>query len=125
MTISTAPLDTDRRFFKALLAADVSALEALLTDDFVLVDVMRGGEIPRAVLLAALGSGTFHFDAIELVESRARTYGDASVVVGRTNMRGRAGDQAWSVTSRYTHVFVIIDGAWHLASAQGTAIATD
>ncbi|AKU99131.1 hypothetical protein AKJ09_05795 [Labilithrix luteola] len=122
MTRSTAPLDTDRRFFDALLAADVRALEVLLTDDFVLVDVMRGGEVPRAALLDALRSGTFHFDAIELVESRARTYSDAAIVVGRTNMRGRAGDSAWSVASRYTHVFVVIDGAWHLASAQGTSI---
>jgi ketosteroid isomerase-like protein len=113
------PVETDRRFFAALLAADRAALSELLTDDFVIIDVMQGNEIPRAAFLDAVTSGQVVFDAIDLVESRVRRYGDVAVVTGRTEMRGRVGTAPWAVRSRYTHVYV----ADRLASAQGTAIA--
>ena len=38
--------DADQRFFAALRGGDGAALAALLTEDFVLIDVMRGGEVP-------------------------------------------------------------------------------
>lgn len=37
---------TEDRFFAALLAADGPALEALLTTDFLIIDVMTGSEAP-------------------------------------------------------------------------------
>jgi hypothetical protein len=37
-------------------------------------------------------------------------------------MRGRVGEAAFTASSRYTHVFVLQNGAWLLASAQGTQI---
>jgi uncharacterized protein (TIGR02246 family) len=117
--------DADRGFFTALRTADGTALAALLTDDFVLVDVMRGGEVPRADLVAAVGAGQLRFDAIDVVASRVRRYGGAAVVTGETRMRGRMGETAWSAHSRYTHVYVEQDGRWRLASAQGTQIAGD
>src|SRR5262249_37068729 len=120
------PEDADRSFFAALRAGDGAALAALLTDDFVLVDVMRGAEVPRADLVGAVEGGQLRFDAIDVIASRGRHYGgDAAVVTGRTEMRGRAGDVTWSVRSRYTHVYVRQDGRWRLASAQGTPIAGD
>ena len=113
----------ERRFFDALLAGDVSALDAVLVADFALVDVMRGSEVTRAALIEAVGARALRFDAIDLLESRTRRYGDAAIVTGRTAMRGRMGDAPWAAKSRYTHVFVRQDGAWRMASAQGTPIA--
>jgi ketosteroid isomerase-like protein len=110
-------------FFAALESADVTRLEAILTDDFVLVDVMRGGVISRAALLDALLGEKIRFDEIERLESVPRRYGTTVIIVGRTQMRGRAGDARWSASSRYTHVYVEQAGRWQLASAQGTAIA--
>jgi hypothetical protein len=40
-------------------------------------------------------------------------------------MAGRMDDAQFSAKSRYTHVFVVDDGRWRLASAQGTPIAED
>ena len=122
-TTEAGPLSTDRHFFAALLAADAKGLADVLADDFILIDVMRGGEIARPALVEAVRSRQIVFDAIEVVESRERRYGNASVVTGRTRMRGRAGDQVWNVESRYTHVYVLQGDAWRLASAQGTPIA--
>ena len=47
----------DEMFFGALLSADVAALEAVLADDFVIVDVMSGRVTGREEFLAAIGSG--------------------------------------------------------------------
>jgi ketosteroid isomerase-like protein len=117
------PRDADRRFFAALLAADVEALGELLADDFVLIDVLQGGEVPRAALLDAVAGGVVRFEAIEVLESRERRYGNVAVITGRTEMRGQGGDQTWAARSRYTHVFVEQRGHWRLVAAQGTRIA--
>ena len=115
--------DADGSFFAALRAGDGSSLAALLTDDFVMIDVMRGGEVPRADLIGAVGGGQLRFDSIEVVASHVRSYGGTAVVTGETRMRGRFGETGWSAHSRYTHVYVDQDGRWRLASAQGTQIA--
>jgi ketosteroid isomerase-like protein len=122
----TAPArEADRRFFAALREADTGSLAELLTDDFVLVDVLMGSEVSRATLIDALAAGNLTFDSIDVVSSRVRRYGDAAIVVGRTEMRGRTGETDWSARSRYTHLFVAEGGRWRLASAQGTPIADE
>jgi ketosteroid isomerase-like protein len=117
------PLAADRAFFAALISANLDAIDSLLTDDFLLIDVISGSEITKPMLLAALGSSQAKFDAIEPIESRLRIYAtDTAVVTGRTELRGRVGEAAFTASSRYTHVFVMQDGGWVLASAQGTQI---
>jgi ketosteroid isomerase-like protein len=117
------PVAADRAFFAALISANLDSLDALLTDDFLLIDVLNGSEITKPMLLAAVGSSQVKFDAIEQVEGRTRMYaGSTAVVTGRTELRGRVGEAAFTASSRYTHVFVVQDGQWMLASAQGTQI---
>ena len=111
------------RFFAALREADGSAFDALLTPDFVLVDVMTGSEIPGAVLREVVVGRQLVFESVERIDSRVRLYGSSAVVTGQTRMRGRYQEQSWSAHSRYTHVYVQGDGGWRLASAQGTPIA--
>lgn len=117
------PRDADRQFFAALLAADVEALDDLLADDFLLIDVLQGGEIPRAALLEAMAGGVVRFEVIEVLESRERRHGNVALITGRTEMRGQGGGQAWTARSRYTHVFVLQQGRWRLVAAQGTQMA--
>jgi len=118
----TEPQAVERRFFNALVSGDTSELATLLTDDFVLIDVVRGYEVPRAVLLDAIAKHRLTFDHIQVVERRERRYGETAIIIGRTSLFGRAGDRLWLASSRYTHVFVLQDGHWRLASAQGTQI---
>ena len=117
------PLAADRAFFSALISANLESLDSLLVDDFILIDVLSGSEITKPMLLAAVGSSQVKFEAIDQVESRMRVYAaNTAVVTGRTEMRGRVGEAAFTASSRYTHVFVALDGHWALASAQGTQI---
>ena len=113
----------DDAFFAALLAGDTRALAEVLADDFLIVDVMSGNVSDRKAFLGPLGDGRLRFQSIDLIERQTRRYGDAAVIVGRTEMRGSFGGQEFGAASRYTHVLIRADGAWRLASAQGTPIA--
>jgi ketosteroid isomerase-like protein len=123
MDAETAVLSADQTFFSSLLAADVTKLDELLADDFQIVDVMRGGLTAKAELLGAIGAGFVRFREIEPAEARARLYGDAAVVTGRTRMRISVGSDEVEVPSRYTHVYARQGGVWRFVSAQGTRIA--
>lgn len=115
-------LSAERTWFDGLLAARVPQLEALLTSDFQIIDVSSGAEADRAAVLEAIGAGQLRFEAIDVLESRTRRYGDTVLVTGRTRMRGQFQGQPFGAHSRYTHVFVRQEGRWRLASAQGTPI---
>lgn len=117
------PDSADQEFFTALTEANVGVLNRVLADDFVLIDVMSGSEVPKATLLNVVSSGQLKFETIERVEYRVRVYGITAVVIGRTEMGGHYNGQPFRVSSRYTHVFVDDSGHWRLVAAQGTQIA--
>jgi ketosteroid isomerase-like protein len=120
-----APLAAEGLFFAALVAASTADLDRVLADDFMLIDVMRGGEIDKASLLAVVGSGQLKFLAIEPAESRVRRYQATAVITGRTRMTGRFDETPFETSSRYTHVFVEQDGRWRMVAAQGTQITPE
>src|SRR5262245_50726773 len=101
-----SPDAVERQFFAGLLDADVKVLDHVLADDFILIDVMSGSEVPKPVLLSVIGSGQLKFAAMDLLESRVHLYGDAAVIRGRTQMNGTFASEPFSASSRYTHVYV-------------------
>jgi ketosteroid isomerase-like protein len=117
-----SPLATEQQFFNSLSHGDVEALNRILDDDFLLIDVMTGSEVKKPDLLAVLRSGQLKFEVIEPVESQVRHYGTA-VITGRTQMSRRFGETPFTASSRYTHVFAKDQDQWRLVSAQGTQIA--
>lgn len=118
------PLEIDRRFFAALTSQGSKTLEEILTDDFVLIDVMTGSEVIKPALIAAIESAQLVFERIEPFESRMRQFGETAVITGRTEIAGQYGGIPFAVRSRYTHVFFKRKGMWVLVSAQGTPITT-
>ena len=117
------PLTVDKQFFAALIAGDAQALDHILVDDFILIDVMSGSEITKPAFLAFIGSGQIKFEAIKPAENRVRFYPTTAIITGRSQMKGQLGDAPFAVSSRYTHVFVDQRGEWRLATAQGTQIS--
>ena len=122
MSDERGPLAAEQQFFRSLIAGDVEILDRVLGDDFLLIDVMTGSEIPRFDLLAVVRSGQLKFAAVEQIESRLRLYGTTAVITGRTQMSGQFGEMAFAASSRYTHVYVKGQDQWRLVSAQGTQI---
>jgi ketosteroid isomerase-like protein len=116
------PLVADANFFNALIKADIPALDSILADDFVLIDLMGGSAISKPALLTALDSKQIEFEAIEPAENRVRLYHTTAVVTGRTQMQGRIAGSPFGLSSRYTHVYVQQQGEWRLVTAQDTQI---
>lgn len=117
------PLAIDKQFFAALIAGDAQELDRILTENFILIDVMSGSEITKPDFLAFISSGQIKFESIDPAENRVRLYQTTAIVTGRTQMKGKLGDTPFAASSRYTHVFVDQRGEWCLATAQGTQIA--
>ena len=117
------PESTELDFFAALTEANREALAGVLADDFVLIDVMTGSEVPKADLLDVVSGGLLKFESIDRIEYRVRIYGTTAVVTGRTEMKGLYDGQAFQASSRYTHVFVDDGERWRMVAAQGTQIA--
>jgi catechol 2,3-dioxygenase-like lactoylglutathione lyase family enzyme len=118
-----SPEIVDGEFFYALLDANADDLDGLLRDDFTLIDVLAGSEIPKAALVGAIRDRQLVFERIDRSERRLRVYGATAVVTGRTAMTGHFSGEAFHANSRYTHVFVREGGRWRMVSAQGTPIA--
>ena len=121
-SVSGAEFAEDQ-YFDALVAGDVERIEELLTNEFLIVDVMSGGVVDRPSFIAALRDGLVGFERVHLVERVTRRYGDTAIIVGRTEMSGSFDGARFAAASRYTHVLLRErDGRWRLASAQGTRI---
>ncbi len=71
----SGPKEIEQEFFSALLRSNHTHLDRILTDDFILIDVMRGAEIDKASLLGVIQSGALRFETIEPSEVRLRFYG--------------------------------------------------
>ena len=117
------PLIADREFFKALTEGDHESLNRLLADEFVLIDVMRGAEVTKTLLVDALRSGQLKFESITVVDAHFRRYGSTAIIIGQTEMRMRFEQASITVKSRYTHVYAEGEGRWRMVSAQGTQIS--
>jgi NAD(P)-dependent dehydrogenase (short-subunit alcohol dehydrogenase family) len=117
--------EADAPFFRALLNRDVAALEDLLAEDFVIVEVGTGAVHPRADFIGAVADGLVVFEAIDTDpnETLIRDYGNVAIAIGRTTLTMTAPDGSEiEAASRYSHVFAADGGKWRLVSAQGTAI---
>ena len=100
---SQNPESAEQDFFAGLIEANRDALAGVLADDFVLIDVMTGSEMPKSALLDVVGGGLLKFELIDRVEYRVRIYGPTAVITGRTEMKGLYDGLAFQTSSRYTH----------------------
>jgi ketosteroid isomerase-like protein len=119
----SAVLKTEERFFAALARRDREALERLVADDCILIDVLTGSEVPRVVFIDLIGSERLVFESIEPLDARVRLYGVTAVVTGETRMIGRFDTKTFAVHSRYTHVYAHMKDGFRLINAQGTPVA--
>jgi len=122
----TDVLAAGREFFAAPIKASPEAPGQVLGNEFLLV-YFGGGTSSKRSFIASIGSDQLKFEEIEPDpdETLIRLFGATAVVTGLTRMKGNFGGTAFTVGSRYTHVYVERQGRWNLVSAQGTQILKD
>ena len=114
---------TDRRFFDALIHSDVEALDRILSDDFIIIDVLKGAETTKPEIIGAIGSGFVRFEKIEIRDNRVRLYDRTAVITGQTQMTVRfSGTVVCQFRAGIRMCIANWEAKWRLVSAQGTSI---
>src|SRR5438128_4073167 len=113
----------DAGVYQAITARDSSRLRDLLDDGFMLTNTF--GEVyDKQKFLDACCSGEPASKTLLLgaTESQVKVYGNAAVVVARTEMRFSRDNQEQKLAWRSTRLYVKSGSKWKLAAEQRTAI---
>jgi len=126
VTISAAPpADVHaaiRHYREALKSKDLTALDAIWTDDYVFVNG-HGQLRTKADRLADIRSGASSIDSITHEEApTVRTHGKTTLVLSRVTIVGRYSGREVSHDFRSLHVWINEKGGWRLVFNQLTAI---
>jgi ketosteroid isomerase-like protein len=105
----------------ARLNGDVGFLERLYAPELRITGT-DGSIIERNADIAGFASGAIKPESIDRSEMRISIYGDAAVVIGRDDLKGRYNGVIGGGAVRFTHVYVRRSGQWQLVASQGTWI---
>jgi ketosteroid isomerase-like protein len=101
MSTTTELEALDQAWVRAETDADLAALNALATDDFVLVGP-AGFVLDKPAWLGRYAGGDLHTSTLSFQDPVTRTYGDTAVSIGRfvqqAEYRGRAVDGEFRAT---------------------------
>jgi len=106
----------------AILHGNVSAMDALLADDYMAI-TPTGILQSKEQALANLRAGNIHFTSLELSDRKIRLYGTTALVTSRAEVTGNGPDGDFSGSYRYTRVYVKdARGIWHIVSFEASKI---
>ena len=112
----------ENAFAEALAKNDAAAFRALIADDWKVV-MGEGSVMTADQILNPLKDGKLKFSSFTVDELDVRIFGDAAVVIGTNHTKGEWDGQDFTGKSRFTDVFVRIDGKWRCVSSHSTDIA--
>jgi len=110
-------LALDNSWNRALEVKDTKALDLLLADTFVSVDI-DGSMQSKTEFLASIRSPDYHPPAQAVTEqSSAEVYGDSVVVVGIFRTKGVIKGKKYVKRERFVDTWVRINGTWKCVAA--------
>jgi ketosteroid isomerase-like protein len=105
----------------ALEAKDVGALNMLLANTFVSVDI-DGSVASKGEFLASIKSPDYQPSQAVTEQSTVQVYGDVAVVVGIFRIKGVAKGKPYVHRERFVDTWVKISGAWQCLATTSTLI---
>ena len=107
----------DNSWNRALESKDTKALDMILADAFVSVDI-DGSMQSKSEFLASIKSPDYHPPAQAVTEqSSAEVYGDSAVVVGVFRTKGVDKGKKYMNRERFVDTWVKINGTWKCVAA--------
>jgi ketosteroid isomerase-like protein len=108
---------------EAELNQDVRAVDHLLAEKFVYVDI-DGSQQTKAEFLEAIKNRPEHIDTIgfDAASTNVTVYGNSAVVTGTYRERGSLHGKAYSRRGRFTDTWIKQGSAWVCVASQATMI---
>lgn len=113
--------ELQQRLIRAWLDNDSDAVNAILDDDWSVIDP-SGNVVKKAQVMEELKSGQRKIEAGKIDEVRVRDFGDFAVVTGRTFAAGSYYGTNFSVKLRFTDVCVKRGEDWQVVASHATLI---
>lgn len=105
----------------AILASDTATVASMLADDY--VGIGPNGTIStKAEDLAARSSGQQTYARLELEDRKIRIFGTTAVVTSKVKVQGTYGGMPLLGEYRYTRVWDLSHGQWHIVSFEANRI---
>ena len=114
-------LGFEARRCEAMVAADIAALEQLLSDRLTWTHASAHRD-DKASFLAALRSGSTRYLEISRSEQQVQLHDQVAVVTGLADMRASINGEERHLRNRYTNVWAKSDEGWQMVAWQSTAV---
>src|ERR1700730_11315604 len=105
----------------ALEAKDTKALDMLLANTFVSVDI-DGSISSRSEFLASIKSPDYQPSQAVTEQSTVQVYGDAAVVVGIFRVKGTEKGKPYTRRERFVDTWIKMNGTWQCVVTTSTLI---
>ena len=105
----------------ALEAKDTKALDMLLANTFVSVDI-DGSIASRSEFLASIKSADYQPSQAVTEQSTVQVYGDAAVVVGVFRIKGTEKGKPYVHRERFVDTWIKLRGTWQCVATTSTLI---
>jgi ketosteroid isomerase-like protein len=109
--------DLDRLYQEAVKKNDVSTMDRILADDFVLV-TGKGSVQTKADLLKESGSGSFTYEHQEDSNQTVRVWGETAVVTALLWAKGTENGKAFEYKVWFSDVYVKTASGWRYVFGQ-------
>ena len=106
----------------ALEAKDTKALDMLLANTFVSVDI-DGSVSSKSEFLASIKSPDYQPSQAVTEQSNVQVYGDAAVVVGVFRIKGTEKGKPYVHRERFVDTWIKLHGTWQCVATTSTLIA--
>ncbi|HWE85329.1 MAG TPA: nuclear transport factor 2 family protein [Terracidiphilus sp.] len=115
-------LQLEQQWKDAVIQHNVSALEGLLSDDY--IGITSNGMLEsKEQTLVNLKNGVLHLTSIDVSDRKVRFYGKTAVVTSKADVNGNGEDGSISGNYRYTRVYVRDPkGGWKIVSFEASRI---
>ena len=115
-----ALMKIERDWAVAMVKRDVAALDHILTKEW--AENADGEVMTRAQGLAALKSGAFKLESVNLHDLSVHVFGDVAIATMAVDIKGTFMGKPVPPSQRSTDFFVKRDGRWQAISTQNVTI---
>ena len=103
----------------AVAAKGQAKLEEIVADDFIVISA-NGSVASKSQMIASIMAPELTIEPFKTEDVLVRVYGNAAVMTGHFSQRGTYKGEPFETSSRYTDVYVKMNGQWRAVSAHAT-----